>query len=72
MNRVGDFALTIGMCIIFYIFQSLDFSIFLGTSSFFNNGVIRIAFYDFAILDTIALLLFIGAMAKSAQLALHT
>ena len=72
VNRVGDFGLTIGLCLVFMIFQSVDFAVFLGTSSFFSNAVIQIIWWDFAIMDTIALLLFIGAMAKSAQLALHT
>jgi len=42
VNRVGDVGLTIGLCLVFMMFQSTDFAVFLGTSSFFNNAVIQI------------------------------
>ena len=58
---MGDFGLTIGMCLIFLVFQTGDFPVFLAIAELFNPA-----------LNAIAFLLFIGAMAKSAQVFLHT
>jgi NADH-ubiquinone oxidoreductase chain 5 len=68
VNRVGDFAILFGLFLIYFVFNSLDydvvFSLALKIPS--ENS------YIFSYLDLITLLLFIGAMGKSAQLGLHT
>lgn len=63
VNRVGDFAFMLGIAGLFMLFGSVNFQdIFVQASNA----------KDSKILDLICLLLFIGAMAKSAQIGLHT
>lgn len=62
MNRVGDMGLSIGFFAIFAMFGSLDFSIVFSLVPFMNETAITI----------IGLLLLMGAMAKSAQIPLHS
>ena len=69
-NRVGDLALILGICGIYYVFGSLEFSsikenILLGTKIFTIFG------FEASSVSIIAILLFIGAMGKSAQIFLH-
>ena len=72
VNRVGDFAFIIGIVGLFFLFKSLNLDdIFLQVESF-KNHQIRILNYDFSTIDTLCILLFIGAMGKSAQLGFHT
>nr|YP_001648573.1 NADH dehydrogenase subunit 5 [Ptilocaulis walpersi]ABW83894.1 NADH dehydrogenase subunit 5 [Ptilocaulis walpersi] len=64
INRVGDLGLVIALIMIFKEFGTLDFSIISSSLITFeiNNNSLTI----------ICLLLFIGAIGKSAQLGLHT
>jgi len=62
MNRVGDMGLSIGFFAIFAMFGSLDFSTIFTLVPFMNETAITI----------ISLLLLMGAMAKSAQIPLHS
>ena len=62
MNRVGDMGLSIGFFAIFAMFGSLDFSTVFSLVPFMNETAITI----------ISLLLLMGAMAKSAQIPLHS
>ena len=62
MNRVGDMGLSIGFFALFALFGSLDYSTIFSLSPFMNETAITI----------ISLLIFMGAMAKSAQLGLHS
>lgn len=62
MNRVADLGLMLGIFLIFYVFGSLKYSIVFANIS----GV------DSFILHLMGILLFIGAMGKSAQFPLHT
>jgi NADH-ubiquinone oxidoreductase chain 5 len=62
MNRVGDMGLSIGFFAIFSLFGSLDFSTVFSLVPFMNETAITI----------ITLLILIGAMAKSAQIPLHS
>lgn len=64
MNRIGDLGFLIGILLIFQTFGSLEYAnVFSNTSSIEINGNVIIA---------ITLLLFIGAMGKSAQIPLYT
>ncbi len=72
VNRVGDFGLTLGIMGIFVVFGSIEFSeIFSNPESF---STISMGFLGFELhaLTVICLLLFMGAVGKSAQLGLHT
>jgi NADH-quinone oxidoreductase subunit L len=69
-NRVGDLALILGMCGIYYLFKTLDFveirnNLHLLSGSYLIFGV------EISIATLIATLLFIGCMGKSAQIFLH-
>jgi NADH-ubiquinone oxidoreductase chain 5 len=61
VNRIGDLGFSLGLFFMFLTFGNLDFSIIFSMAPIINNNAILI----------ICLLLFIGAMAKSAQMPLH-
>lgn len=62
MNRVGDMFLSISFFAIFALFGSLNFATVFSLSPYLNETAITI----------IALLLFLGASAKSANIPLHS
>jgi NADH-ubiquinone oxidoreductase chain 5 len=62
MNRVGDMGLSIGFFALFALFGSLDYATIFSIVPFMNETAITI----------IGLLLLTGAMAKSAQIPLHS
>src|SRR5882672_9004647 len=62
MNRVGDMGLSIGFFAMFAIFGSLDFATVFSLVPLMNETAITL----------ISLLLLMGAMAKSAQIPLHS
>jgi len=62
MNRVGDMGLSIGFFAIFALFGSLDYATIFSVTPFMNETAITI----------IGILLLSGAMAKSAQIPLHS
>ncbi len=59
VNRVGDFFLLLGIFLIYYTFNSLEFVNIFNKTSYHSE------------LNLICILLFIGCMGKSAQLGLH-
>ena len=64
MNRIGDLGLLLGIFMIFQLFGSLNF-----TEIFERLPTMRL---EAGVATTICVLLFIGAMGKSAQLPLYT
>ena len=72
INRVGDFALLLAIFNIYFVFHSLDFDVVFSLAPLIVNYNILIGGFIISILDLICILLFIGAMGKSAQLGLHT
>jgi NADH-ubiquinone oxidoreductase chain 5 len=62
MNRLGDMGLSIGFFALFALFGSLEYSSIFSIAPYFNESAITI----------IALLLFSGSVAKSAQIPLTT
>ena len=64
MNRIGDLGFLIALFLIFKTFGSISYNEVFTSAAKFTSGD--------PILTTIALLLFIGAMGKSAQLPLYT
>ncbi len=72
VNRVGDFGLAIGIFLIFFYFGSLNFNeVFLKVPNYLEE---TISFFGFSInlITLISIMLFVGAMGKSAQFLLHT
>jgi len=72
INRVGDFALLLAIFTIYITFNSLDYDVVFTLVPLYLNYNIIIGPFEFLVLDVICILLFIGAMGKSAQLGLHT
>jgi len=71
VNKIGDLALLIGICLIVYLFGSLNYIIVFNLVDFLYNQNINILFFNFNILVLICFFLFLGAMGKSAQIGLH-
>ncbi|MFP3014727.1 MAG: NADH-quinone oxidoreductase subunit L [Wolbachia sp.] len=71
VNRVGDFALLIGIFLIYYTFHSLKFTEVFDAADLLGTQNIRAFCCEFKIIHIICILLFIGCMGKSAQLGLH-
>jgi NADH-quinone oxidoreductase subunit L len=72
VNRVGDFGFALGIFLIFYLFGTVNYNeVFQQIPSVIDK---RLNFLGFEVnsIDLICLLLFIGAMGKSAQILLHT
>src|SRR5579885_119379 len=72
VNRVGDFGLIMGIIAIQYVFKSTDFAVVFGTVSSMINNKILFFGVELDALTIIGILLFIGAIGKSAQIGLHT
>lgn len=70
-NRVGDVGLALGVMTIFFVFGSVEFDVVFAAIS--ENSDRRLDFLGFNLnaIELIAMLLFIGAMGKSAQFLLH-
>ena len=72
VNRVGDFAFALGIFLIFYLFGTVNYDeVFLLIPQSINQEISFLGINVNAI-DLICILLFIGAMGKSAQFLLHT
>lgn len=72
VNRVGDFFLLFAIFCIVLLFDSLDYEIVFSIIPFFVNYFFNLFGSLITIYNLIALLLFLGAMGKSAQIGLHT
>ncbi len=73
VNRVGDFGFAIGIFLIFYLFGTINYDeVFLKVSQFNNSQTYSFLGAKINFIDVICLLLFVGAMGKSAQILLHT
>nr|YP_010437923.1 NADH dehydrogenase subunit 5 [Fragaria x ananassa]YP_010438049.1 NADH dehydrogenase subunit 5 [Fragaria pentaphylla]UTB64233.1 NADH dehydrogenase subunit 5 [Fragaria nilgerrensis]UTB64147.1 NADH dehydrogenase subunit 5 [Fragaria x ananassa]UTB64175.1 NADH dehydrogenase subunit 5 [Fragaria x ananassa]UTB64382.1 NADH dehydrogenase subunit 5 [Fragaria pentaphylla] len=71
VNRVGDFGLAPGISGRFTLFQTVDFSTIFARASAPRNSWISCNM-RFNAITLICILLFIGAVGKSAQIGLHT
>src|SRR5262249_47658579 len=72
VNRVGDFGFALGVAAVFYFFGTVQFSEVFAKVPQFANQQTHMFGLDVGVLNLIGVLLFIGAMGKSAQLGLHT
>jgi NADH-quinone oxidoreductase subunit L len=72
VNRIGDFGFALGIFLIFYLFGTVNYSeVFELIPSIIDKKLLFLGIEVKAI-DLICLLLFVGAMGKSAQILLHT
>ena len=72
VNRVGDFGFALGIFAIYLVFDSVDYSAVFGSAAAHAGDTVGFLGVEGHALTLICLLLFIGAMGKSAQLFLHT
>ena len=76
VNRVGDFGFALGIAALFMTFGTVQFDAIFPAATAFHADTPEanwfILGFQFPVLDTICLLLFMGAMGKSAQFLLHT
>ncbi|TVR09885.1 MAG: NADH-quinone oxidoreductase subunit L [Salinarimonadaceae bacterium] len=77
VNRVGDFGFALGIFLVFYIFGSTSFDVIFPQVEAFVAGTAQPDFVFLGLdaqgtLTLACLLLFMGAMGKSAQFLLHT
>jgi NADH-quinone oxidoreductase subunit L len=71
VNRFGDFGFGLGVILIFLTFGSLEFMQVFGNAGSIAGQTINILGYEVNLITLICLLLFCGAVGKSAQLPLH-
>ena len=72
VNRVGDFGFALGIFAIFMLFGSAEFDIVFAATPDHADSTLSFLWFEGHALTIICLLLFVGAMGKSAQLGLHT
>ena len=72
VNRVGDFGFALGIFLIFYLFGSVNYSEVFELTPTIVDKNLNFLGVNIDAIDLICLLLFVGAMGKSAQILLHT
>ena len=72
VNRVGDFGFGLGIFAVFMMTKSIDFDIVFAQAPALVGKTINFFGWQADALTLICLLLFMGAMGKSAQFLLHT
>ena len=72
VNRVGDFGFILGIAAILMTFNSLDYAdVFAAAPAMAGMSIELFPGVEWSLLTVICILLFIGAMGKSAQVPLH-
>ena len=72
VNRVGDFGFALGIMGVFLVFDAVSFDAVFDAAPDVAGTTFHFLSWDVDILTTLCLLLFVGAMGKSAQVPLHT
>ncbi|HVY99387.1 MAG TPA: NADH-quinone oxidoreductase subunit L [Dongiaceae bacterium] len=72
VNRVGDFGFALGIFGVFLVFNSVQFSTVFAAVPDQVGKTFHFLSWNPDVLTTLCILLFIGAMGKSAQVPLHT
>ena len=72
VNRVGDFGFALGIFLVFVLFGSVSFEQILPRVAEQKDAVFHFLGRDWNAITLACLLLFMGAMGKSAQFLLHT
>jgi NADH-quinone oxidoreductase subunit L len=71
VNRVGDFGFLLGIGLILMVFGTLDYATVFNRAYGLAHDMAPIPGVSWNLMTTICILLFIGAMGKSAQFPLH-
>ena len=72
VNRIGDFGFSLGIFATFFLFGTVHLDTVFAAVPEFADATFSFLGAEVHALTTICILLFIGAMGKSAQLLLHT
>ena len=72
VNRVGDFGFALGIFLIFYLFGTVNYTEVFNQIPTVVDEKLNFLGIQINAVDLICILLFIGAMGKSAQIFLHT
>jgi len=72
VNRVGDFGFALGIFGLYYLTDSIRFDDVFAAAPALAETELRFLWTDWNAANLIGVLLFVGAMGKSAQLFLHT
>jgi NADH-quinone oxidoreductase subunit L len=72
VNRVGDLGFAVGIALTYFVFHTVSFDGIFAAVSAHAQDHYTLLNASFPALEIISILLFIGAMGKSAQLFLHT
>jgi len=72
VNRIGDFGLALGIFVIYINFNSVEYSTVFALIPSYEFDFVYFFGFNVHLLTLIAILLFVGAVGKSAQLGLHT
>jgi NADH-quinone oxidoreductase subunit L len=72
VNRVGDFGFALGIFALFYLTDSIRFDDVFAAAPALAGQSVHFLWADWNAANLVGVLLFIGAMGKSAQLFLHT
>ncbi len=72
VNRVGDFGFALGIFALFFLTDSINFSDIFASAPELAETQLHFLWGEWTAIEVICVLLFIGAMGKSAQLILHT
>jgi NADH-quinone oxidoreductase subunit L len=77
VNRIGDVGLVLGVCAIYMLFETVDYETLFQALAPYRAGLMPSPIFsflgaNFEAFNLIGVLVFIGAMGKSAQIGLHT
>ena len=72
VNRVGDFGFALGIFAVYMLFDTVSLDAIFAAAPGYKDAVMTVFGFELHALTVICLLLFVGAMGKSAQLGLHT
>lgn len=72
LNRVGDLGLAVGIFLIYNTFSSIDYGVIFSLAPTLTLAPNYLPGTSIPILEVMVILLFIGAVGKSAQIGLHT
>lgn len=72
VNRIADLTFTVGIVVVFYVFQTVEFSPIFGLAPYLTSATVLFGGAELNAINVVTTLCFLGAMGKSAQIGLHT
>ncbi|MFV0515242.1 MAG: NADH-quinone oxidoreductase subunit L [Jhaorihella sp.] len=72
VNRIGDFGFALGIFALFFLVDSINLDVIFAQTPALAETRLTFLWGEWNAANLVAILLFIGAMGKSAQLILHT